>query len=132
MFFHLTSLSSKSKINKSISLFLSHIGQKRCWAIRLQDFKSDISLEQNDEIVYFCVFFLLIPEIKIEKYWSGYGQKWFWPPWSQGELSKFFGCWCKFREVKNYFNNFWVVVVKNVHGNLISEWMDESSWFFTC
>ena len=27
---------------------------------------------------------------------------------------------------------FWVVVVKNGHGTLISEWMDESSWFFAC
>ena len=27
------------------------------------------------------------------------------------------------------FDNFCVVVVKNVHGTLISEWMDESSWF---
>ena len=42
----------------------------------------------------------------------------------------FFACWCKFRKVKNYFTNFWVVVVKNGYGILISEWMDESGWFF--
>ena len=32
--------------------------------IRLQDLKSNISLEQSDEIVFFCVFYMLIPEIK--------------------------------------------------------------------
>ena len=53
---------AKGKISKSISLFLSHIGPKRCWPIRFQDFKSSISLEQSDEIVYF--FYMLIPEIK--------------------------------------------------------------------
>ena len=44
---------AKDKISKSISLFLSHIGPKWCWPIRLQDFKSNISLEQSNEIVYF-------------------------------------------------------------------------------
>ena len=44
---------AKGKICKSVSLFLSHIGSKRCWPIRLQDFKSNISVEQSDEIVYF-------------------------------------------------------------------------------
>ena len=43
------------KISKSASLFISHKGPKWCWPIRLQDFKSNISLEQSDEIVYFCV-----------------------------------------------------------------------------
>ena len=46
------------------------------------------------------------------------------------ELSWFFAYWCKFRKVKNYFNNFWVVVVKNVHGTLISKCMNEPGWFF--
>ena len=42
-------------------------------------------------------------------------------------------CWCKFRKVKNYFNNFWVIiVVKKRYGILISEWMDEFCWFFAC
>ena len=53
---------AKGKISKSISLFLSHIGPKRCWPIGLQDFKSNTSLEQSHEIVYF--FYMLIPEIK--------------------------------------------------------------------
>ena len=44
---------AKGKISKSISLFLSHIGPKQCWPIRLQDFKSNMSLEQSDKIVYF-------------------------------------------------------------------------------
>ena len=44
---------AKGKISKSVSLFLSHIWPKQCWPIRLQDFKSNISLEQSNEIVYF-------------------------------------------------------------------------------
>ena len=44
---------AKGKIRKSINLFPSHIGPKRCWPIRFQDFKSNIPLEQRDEIVYF-------------------------------------------------------------------------------
>ena len=43
----------KAKISKSVSLFLSHIVLKRCWSIRFQDFKSNISLEESSEIVYF-------------------------------------------------------------------------------
>ena len=58
----------KGKISESVSLFLSHMGPKRCWPIRLHDFKSNIasyiSLEQRDEIVYFWVFYMLIPAIK--------------------------------------------------------------------
>ena len=45
---------AKCKISKSVSLFLSHKGPKWCWSIRLQDFKSIISLEQSNQIVYFC------------------------------------------------------------------------------
>ena len=44
---------AKGKISKSVSLFLSHIGPKRCWSIGLQDFKSNTSLEQSNEIVYY-------------------------------------------------------------------------------
>ena len=44
---------AKGKITKSVSLFLTHIGPKRCCPMRLQDFKSNISLEQSDEILYF-------------------------------------------------------------------------------
>ena len=51
-YFHITFL-TKGKISKSIGLFLSHIEWKQCWSIRLQDFKSNIYLEQTDEIVYF-------------------------------------------------------------------------------
>ena len=43
---------AKGKISKSVSLFLIHIGPKWCWPIRLKDFKSNIYLEQSDEIVY--------------------------------------------------------------------------------
>ena len=48
------------------------------------------------------------------------------------ELSWFFAYWCKFRKVENYFNNFLVVVVKNVHGTLISTCMNEPVWLFAC
>ena len=44
---------AKGKISKSVSLFLTYIGPKRCRPMRLQDFKSNISLEQSDEILYF-------------------------------------------------------------------------------
>ena len=43
---------AKSKISKSVSSFLSHIGPKWCCPIRLQDFKLNISLEQSNEIAY--------------------------------------------------------------------------------
>ena len=66
---------AKGKISKSISLFLSHIGPKRCWPIRFQDFKSNISLERSDEIVYFLHVDTGNYEF-IEKYWGGCGQKW--------------------------------------------------------
>ena len=45
-----------AKDSKSISLLLSHIGPKQFWPIRLQDFKSYISLEQSDEIVYYFAY----------------------------------------------------------------------------
>ena len=44
---------AKGKISKSVSLFLNHVGSKWCWPNRLQDFKSNMSLEQSNEIVYF-------------------------------------------------------------------------------
>ena len=116
---------AKGKISKSASLFLRHIGPKQCWPIRLQDFKSNISLEQSNEIAYF--FTCWYQKLRIDnKYWHGCGQKRLCPPWSQDEwMNKWmnwagFSCWCKFSKSKNYFNNFWVTVVKNGHGNLIS------------
>ena len=45
--------SVKGKISKSAVLFLRHIEPKQCGPIRFQDCKSDISLEQNNEIAYF-------------------------------------------------------------------------------
>ena len=116
---------AKAKISKSVSLFLSHTGPKWCWPIRLQDFKSNISLEQSNEIVYF--FTCWYQKLRVDRKILGWcGQKWLRPSWSQGEwMNEWmnwadFSCWCKFRKVKNYFNNFWVAVVKNRHGTLIS------------
>ena len=54
-------------------------------------------------------------------------------------INFFFVCWYKFRIAESFFNNFWVVVVKNGHsflgfGTLKSavsqEWIDEMSWVF--
>ena len=79
VFFHLTSLSFFELEVKSItSVILRDIGRKQIWPIRLQNLKSNISLEENDEIVYF--FSMLIQEKNV------CGQKWLWPPWSQDEL----------------------------------------------
>ena len=118
------------KISKSVSLFISHKGPKWCWPIRLQDFKSNISLEQSNEIVYF--FTCWYQKLRVDRKILG----WVWsemflmvaPTLVAGwmdeimdELSWIFAYWSKFRKIKNYFNNFWVVVVKNVHGTLISE-----------
>ena len=117
---------AKGKISKSVSLFLNQIGPKRCWPIRLQDFKSNISLEQSDEIV--CFFTCWYQKLRVDRKILG----WMWSEmvvatlvtrWMDecmDELSWFFACWCKFRKVRNYFNNFWVAVVKNRHGTLIS------------
>ena len=123
---------AKAKISKSVSLFLSHTGPKWCWQIRLQDFKSNISLEQSNEIVYF--FTCWYQKLRVG-----------WPPWSQGEwMDEWmnwadFSCWCKFRKVKNYIAKnyklriiriivknyklriiFWVAVAKYGHVTLIS------------
>ena len=76
--------SVKGKISKSVSLFLSRIGPKRCWPIRLQDVKLNISFEQSDEIV--CFFTGWYQKLRVDrKSWGECGQKWLWPPWSQGE-----------------------------------------------
>ena len=66
---------AKGKISKSVSLFLSHIGPKRCWSIRQQDFKSNISLEQSNEI-----------KLRVDRKILGWcDQKWLWSSFSQGE-----------------------------------------------
>ena len=71
--------------------------------------------------------------------------KWVWPHWSKdtkiGCISKemnginwFLVFWQKFRKAKSYFNNFWMVAIKNGHGLLglgtlksavSQEWIDE-------
>ena len=53
---------AKGKFSKTVSLFLIHIGPRRCWPIRLQDFKSNVSLEQSKKNN--LLFYMLIPEIK--------------------------------------------------------------------
>ena len=77
---------AKGKISKSVSFFFSHIGPKRCWPIRFQDFISNISLEQSDYIVYFftCWYWKLRFDRKI--LW------WLQPPRWINELSWFYAC----------------------------------------
>ena len=62
---------AKGKISESVSLFLSHIGPKWCWPISKQDFKSNISLEQSDKIVYSFTCWYQKSIKLIEKYWGG-------------------------------------------------------------
>ena len=113
---------ANGKISNSISLFLSYIGPKRFWQIRLQDFKSNISLEQNDRKILGWVWSKMVVVTMAIR----------WLDEQMDELSWFFACWCKFRIFKNYFNNFWVIILKNELGTLSSEWIDESSWLFAC
>ena len=40
--------------------------------------------------------------------------------WIDG-MNWFFTCWWKFRKAKNYFNDFWVCLVKNRRGHLVHE-----------
>ena len=74
---------AKDKISKSINLFLSYIWPKWFWPVRLQDFKSNISLEQSDEIVYFFACWHWILRVD-RKTLGGCGQKWLRLPWSHG------------------------------------------------
>ena len=118
----------KEKINKSISLFLSHIGPKWCWLIRLQDFKLNIiSLEQSNERVYFftCWYQKLRVDRKILEWCvarNGCGH----PGhkvngWVNGWIELIFHADANSRKLRIiYFNNFWVAVVKNEHETLIS------------
>ena len=65
---------AKGKISKSVGLFLSHIGPKRCWPITLQAFNSNISLEQSNEIVY--IFTCCDQKFRADrKNWGGCGHK---------------------------------------------------------
>ena len=119
---------AKGKISKSVSSFLSHIGPQWCCPIRLQDFRSNISLEQSNKIVYF--FTCWYQKLRVDRKILGWKcivvatlvtrwmDEWSWLEWD--ELSGFFAYWCKFRKVKNYFNNFWMAVGENWHGTLIS------------
>ena len=63
---------AKGKISESGSLFLSHIGGKQCWSVRLQDFKSKISLKQSDEIV--CFFTCWYQKLRVDRKILG----WLW------------------------------------------------------
>ena len=101
---------------------LIHIEPKRCWPIRLKNFKSNIYLEQSDEIVHTVVVVR-----------NGCGTLiTMWMDEWMDELSWFFAYWCKFRKVKSCFNKFWVVAVKTVHGTLISKCMNETGQFSAC
>ena len=128
---------AEGKISKSVSLFLSRIGPKQCWSIRLQDFKSNISLEQINETDY--VFTCSYQKLRVGRKILG------WCDqngcghlshkvngWMNGWIELIFHADANSRKLRTiYFNNFWVAVVKNRHGTLISI-MDKSSWIFAC
>ena len=122
-YFSITFL-AKGKISKSGTLFLSHIGPKWCWPIRLHDFKSNISLEQSDEIVYFFTCWYKKSIELIEKCWGGVARNGCGHPghdeWMD-KLSWFFKLMQiqERQELYTLYNNFWVAVVKNGHGTLI-------------
>ena len=132
VFFHLTSLSSIQPKIKSVKLLvslLSHYRAKTKLANQIAGFQIKYIFR-----IKWC------QELRV--YWNILGWVWSkivlatlikrWLDETMDELSSYFVCWCKFRKVKNYCNNFWVAVVKNVHGTLISEGMDKSSWTFAC
>ena len=62
---------AKHKISKSVSLFLIRVGPNWYFPIRLKDFKSNLYLEQSDEIVY--TYIDTRNQELIEKYWG-----WVW------------------------------------------------------
>ena len=107
VFFHLIIILAKGKISKSVNFFVSHIEPKWCWSIRLLDFKSNISLEQSNEIVYFftCWYQKLNVDGKIlRRVWP---EMVMWPSWSQGNwMNEWvnladFSYWYKAKKVKN-------------------------------
>ena len=78
-FFHLLfQVLAKRKTSKSVSLFLIHIGPNWYWQIRLKDFKSNICLEQIDEIIYPFLHVNTKNYELMEKYWGACCQKWLW------------------------------------------------------
>ena len=128
---------AKAKVSKFVSLFLSHIGPKRGWPIKLKDFKSNVSLEQSNKIIYF--FYMLIPEIK--SWWKNIGV---------GVVRN--GCGHRGHKVNGWMNG-WAELIFHVDANswklrrtliilgwlwskmgmgLSFQWIDESSWIFAC
>ena len=109
-------------------MLLSLIGPKWCWPIRLQDFKSNISLEQSDEIVYFCVFKSWEKNIGMSvvrngcngcAHWSqGQWMKW-WMKWAEflhtdansAELITLKGCGQKYAWDSNFWMDGWIQLI---------------------
>ena len=100
IFFNLFSIIflAKGKISKSISL------------TRLQDFKSNVSLEQSDEIVYFFACWCQIWEL-IGKYWGVCGHKWSWPLLWQGKCMNEWMNLAHFLHVNTYSGKLKVTVI---------------------
>ena len=86
----------------------------------------------------------------IKIFLDGHGQKWVLAVWSWDSklavsqegidgMNWFFAWWCKFRNAKSYFNDFWVGLAKIGCGHLVyyetlksAEWFYGLSWFFAC
>ena len=113
------------KVVCSVSFFLRHIEPKRCWPIRLQDSKSNISLEQSNEIVYF--FTCWYQKLRVDKkYWVGVVRKGCGHPghkvngWMNGWTELIFYADTNSGKLRITLIIFGWLVVKNGHGTLIS------------
>ena len=120
VFFH------KSHICKNV--YYWDLGQSVLSQSYQRIFSSAKSPGQTNEIAWFFAYWYKFRYIKVDQnFWlgmvknvlgqSGQGtlklnvsQK-----WTDGSNS-FFTCCCIFRKAKSYFNNFWVSMVKNWHG----------------
>ena len=106
---------------------MGRYSRKWAWTFRSWDCKIFFISRMNQWIE--LTFYMLIPIQEIwkllQKFLSGRGQNWAWPFRSRNskicipkwidELSWFFTYWHKVRKAKNYFNNYWVGMIKNEH-----------------
>ena len=118
------------KISKSVSFFLIYIAVKLVLANHIEGFQIKyISRIKWWNSLYFCTCWY--QKLRVDRKNIAVGvvrnccstliTRWM-DDWMD-ELSWLFAYWCKFRNVKNYFNKFWVVMVKNMHEVLISKWL---------
>ena len=117
-YFSIISL-AKGKISKSVSLFLSHIGSKWYWPIRLQDFKSNISRTKWVENI----------GVGLVRNGCGHpGHK--VNGWMNGWTELIF---CMLMQIQERITLIIFGRLQSKMGmELWFQWMNESSWFFAC